>query len=177
MKTENPHVKKEEPYMQKNRTFTPRRTAALLFGLLLLFGAALPVPTAFAEEAAGRHVHVPAGDPTWNWAADHSACTAVFTCADCGEPFALDAAVTKEWQGEGPDKNGGGRFYFIAAVRVNGKAYSDFTRVFETEGYKKPNPCPLDGIDHGDSFFGRLTRFFHDFIYKLIHLFEINKNN
>ena len=70
-----------------------------------------------------------------------------------------------------------GRPVLLAAVRVNDKAYSDFTQVFETEGYKPPNPCPLDGIDHGDSFFGKLTRFFHDLIYKLIHLFEINKNN
>ena len=133
--------------------------------------------TAFAEDAAGQHVPVPAGNPTWNWAEDHTACTAVFTCADCGEIFTLDAAVTKEWQGEGPDKNGDGRYYFIAAVEANSQYFADFSRIFETEGYKTPNPCPLDGIDHGDSFFGKVIRFFHNFIYNLIHLFEINKSN
>ena len=49
--------------------------------------------TAFAEDAAVAHVHVPAGEPVWNWAEDCSACTAVFTCADCGETFSCDAAV------------------------------------------------------------------------------------
>ena len=163
--------------MKKNRLSALSRVAAALLSLVLLFCAALPGVTAFAEDAAGEHVPVPAGPPAWNWAEDHSACTVVFTCADCGETFTVDADVMKEWQGEGPDKNGGGRYFFIAAAEVNGKNYVDFTEVFETEGYRPPDPCPLDGIDHGDSFFGKLTRFFHDLIYKLIHLFEINQSN
>lgn len=163
--------------MKQNNATTVRRAAALLLSLLLLFGAAPLTLTAFAEDAAGAHVHVPAGNPVWDWAEDCSACTAVFTCADCGETFSCDAVVAKEWKGEGPDKNGEGIYYFTANVHVNGQSYWDFTPVFETEGYQKPNPCPLDGIDHGDSFFGKLTRFFHDVIYQLIHLFEINQNN
>ena len=155
--------------MRRNRISTPRRIAAALLCLLLLFGAT--TLTAFAEDVPGEHVHVPAGDPTWNWAEDYTACTAVFTCADCGETFTVNATVKKEWQEKGPDENGAGKYYFIAETHVNGRAYFDFTHVFETEGEKNPNACPLDGIDHGDSFFGKLTSFFHNFIYKVVRLF------
>ena len=165
--------------MQTYHHFSFRRVFAVFFSLLLVLTAAVPSISLDAEaiDAGQEHVHVPAGDPEWNWAEDYSACTAVFTCVDCGETFTCDAAVVKEWKWEGPDENGNGIYYFTANVRVNDHSYWDFTPVFETEGYQKPNPCPLDGIDHGDSFLGKLTRFFHDVVYKLIHLFELNQSN
>ena len=33
------------------------------------------------------------------------------------------------------------------------------------------DPCPLDGEDHGTTFFGRLTRFFHAILYFINRLF------
>ena len=165
--------------MKKNNHIMLRSVLAVLLGLLLALSASVSVLAVSADQAADEPgcVHVPAGDPEWNWSEDHASCTAVFTCAECGETFTREATVTKEWQGEGPDQNGNGRYYFIASVSENGHNYYDFTKVFETEGYKTPNPCPLDGIDHGDSFIGKLTRFFHRIIYSIKHLFEINKSN
>ena len=157
----------------KNYSVAGKRCLAAALCLLLALSMTFP---AFATDGADpAHTHVPADNPVWNWAEDYSACTVTFTCADCGKTFTQDAVVTKEWQGEGPDQNGEGRYYFTAGTVVNERAYWDFTNVFETEHYKTPNPCPLDGIDHGDTFWGKLTLFFHKIFYYFAHLFDSNR--
>ncbi len=149
------------------------RNAFAVLMAILIASAATPL-AAFAEGETG-HEHVPSGVPVWSWSGDDTACVAVFVCDTCGEPFELEAEVTKEWMGEGPDRNGGGRYYFTAAVTVNGESFFDYSPVHVTEDYRAPNPCPRDGIDHGDSFAGRLLRFLHGILYALEHLFERNK--
>ena len=137
----------------------------------------------FAEDAASGsssseepgHCHIPAGDPVWNWSSDYTACTTVFTCADCGEPFSREALVLTEWQGEGPDKNGNGRYYYTASVSVDGRNYFGYSPVFVSEGYKDPDPCPWDGIDHGVTFYGKMIRLFHRILYLFAHMFELNQ--
>lgn len=132
---------------------------------------------AYAESGApGKNGcdHVYADGPVWEWSSDHAVCSAVFTCADCGETLSLKAAVEKEWMGEGPDKNGGGRYYYTASVTFGGRTFRDHSPVVVTEGYSSPDPCPWDGVDHGDSFLGKLLRFCHIVLYYIVHLFEIN---
>ena len=165
--------------MKNRRVSAVRHMLSILLGLLLAVTCALPAFALSGVNAKGgmmdEHVHVPAGEPAWHWSENDTACTAVFTCAVCGETFSLAADVSKEWRGEGPDKTGGGRYCFMASVSVNGKTYTAVSPEHVTEGYKAPNPCPWDGIDHGDGFSGRLIRFFHKVLYSLVHLFERNR--
>ena len=106
-----------------------------------------------------EHVHRSAGEPTaWHWAEDYSSCVAVFVCDGCGCEYEREATVTKEWQGDGPDENGRGNYYFIASVWEEGKTYYDFTGVFTEQGN---NICKWCGKAHGDGFFEKLVAFFH----------------
>ncbi|MCR5040483.1 MAG: hypothetical protein K6C36_00135 [Clostridia bacterium] len=106
-----------------------------------------------------EHVHRPAGKPTeWRWAEDYSSCTAVFVCDGCGTEYEREATVKMEWQGDGPDENGKGNYYYIASVSEDGKTYFGYSPVFTQQGN---NICKWCGKVHGTGFFDKIAAFFH----------------
>ena len=135
------------------------------------YGVLTAAEARYAElEAGPEHVHSFSEKPTWTWAEDYSSCTATFICDDCGESVSCQATVTKEWQ-SGPDEYGRGKYYYIAALTVNGEPYASFTNVFEAEGDVPANLCKWCGKVHSDGFIQRIVGFFHNILYFFAHLF------
>ena len=121
-------------------------------------------------EAAAGHIHRFTDGPEYVWAEDYSSCTAVFNCAECGEPVSYSMAVTKQWQ-SGPDEYGRGKYYYVATLKVDGTSYADFTVVFDAEGEAPANLCKWCEKDHSGSFWQKIVGFFHALLYFFAHLF------
>lgn len=113
------------------------------------------------------------GSPKWNWAKDSGSAVAVFKCGVCKEEAKKTASVKKETVKE-PTAEAEGEIKYTASVKFEGKTYKDVkTAAVPPTGEKPPegNLCKWDGIDHGSSFGGRLTAFFHSILYLFAHLF------
>lgn len=55
-----------------------------------------------------------------------------------------------------------------------GEADITIEAIYEEETSPEPEDlCPLDGKDHGDNFFGKIVRFLHNIIFRVISLFNL----
>ena len=116
------------------------------------------------------------GEPVWLWADDHSGAVAVFTCA-CGDTKNVTDASPVKTEVSAATATADQVVTYTASVTFGGKTYTKTTEQITVPGTatgappQSDNLCPWDDTDHGSSFGGRLTRFFHGILYFFAHLF------
>ena len=72
---------------------------------------------------AAEHIHI-YGEPVFTWTEDHSACSAAFTCAECGDVQTLACEITAVTIPA--DCTEDGVIEYTAAVEFDGLTYSDY---------------------------------------------------
>ena len=116
------------------------------------------------------------GEPVWLWADDHSGAVAVFTCA-CGDTKNVTDASPVKTEVSAATATADQVVTYTASVTFGGKTYTKTMEQITVPGTatgappQSDNLCPWDDTDHGSSFGGRLTRFFHGILYFFAHLF------
>ena len=131
------------------------------------------------------------GEPVWTWEEDYSAATATFTCTLCNEgtqmltdstPTVIEVAPATATEDQ--------VVKYEASVRFGGQVYTTQTDAVSVPGTATGQPdepdlpdkpdqpdtgklCPWDHVNHGNSFGGRLIRFFHSILYFWAHLFGL----
>ena len=120
------------------------------------------------------------GAPVWTWADDYSSATATFTCVCCDVQTATDRFPAKTEVSAATAAQDQVVTY-SAAVTFGGETYETATGNVPVPGtatgtQEDPDAqsgdlCPLDGVDHGNTFFGKIIRFVHGIMYFFSHLF------
>ncbi len=120
------------------------------------------------------------GDPVWTWADGFSKATATFTCS-CGEKKTVEDTSPVKTVVSDATATEDQIIKYVATVTFEGREYTDRTGNINVPGTATGVPtqsdtqpgdlCPLDGVDHGNSFFGKIIRFIHGILYFISHLF------
>ena len=112
------------------------------------------------------------GEPVWRWMNDYSSATATFTCA-CGDTQIETAAAPAKTEVSAATATADQVVIYTDSVTFGGRTYTGTSERVSVPGTATGTPqqpsqsgdlCPLDGKDHGSSFGGRLTRFFHSIL-------------
>ena len=120
------------------------------------------------------------GDPVWTWADDFSKAAANFTCV-CGDKKTIEDNATVLTVVSHATATEDQIIKYTATVTFEGREYTDRTGNINVPGTATGVPaqsdtqpgdlCPLDGVDHGSNFFGKIIRFIHGILYFISHLF------
>ena len=142
--------------------------------------------TVTIPDTAG-HVY---GDPVWSWDDDFKAAV-TFTCENGDDTQTPEVTVTSTVTAQ-PTATQPGEKTYTATAEFGGKTYTDVrTEVLPATGEPDDpadpteptdpttepdtpsgdNVCKWDNVDHGTSFLGKLTKFFHSILYFFAHLF------
>ena len=122
------------------------------------------------------------GEPVWTWTEDFTAAVS-FTCARCGDVQTPDVTVTSATTA--PTAMLDGKTVYTATVEFEGETYTAVKeKILPATGDEDPsqppvqpeepagdNICKWDNVDHGNTFWGRIVKFFHSIAYFFAHLF------